>query len=61
MTGSGGWRSLLEILDAARSEAGQPHPEDDECPYCGTDYKTGGAENIRYCPFDGYRPGGQAP
>jgi hypothetical protein len=60
MTGAGGWRSLLEILASARDEARQPHPEDDECPRCGTRYKVG-ADNVLYCPFDGYRPGGQQP
>lgn len=54
---TGSWRSLDSILKLARAEANSPHPENDECPNDGTNYLTG-PDGQKYCPFDGFRPGG---
>lgn len=48
------WYGLLALLQAIRLE---PQPPELGCPNDGEPYRTG-PDGELYCPFDGYRPGG---
>lgn len=51
-SGSGGWGSLLAVLDDARRT---PQPPEVACPNDGEPL-TAGPDGRLFCRFDGYRP-----